>query len=56
MKALIKPNHVEARYDDVQGFALDIDIDCGVHNGCRRRNRCETSNGSDGEVMDEILF
>ena len=56
MKALIKPNHLEARYDDVQGFQIDLEIRCGWDRSCRRRNSCDEQNGADGEVLDEILF
>ena len=56
MKELVKPNHVEARYDEAEGFAIALKIRCGVDNSCESRNRCNSSNESDAEVMDEILF
>ncbi len=56
MKELVKPNHVEAHYDEVQGFQVALALACGIDRSCRRRNSCEEQNGADGEVMDEILF
>ncbi len=56
MKELVKPNHVEARYEEVEGFAIDLELRCGIDRRCRRRNRCDEQNGADNEVMDEILF
>ncbi len=55
MKELVKPNRAEARYDEAEGF-LAIRIRCGVDNSCEERNRCNSGNSSDAEVMDEILF
>ncbi len=56
MKELVKPNHAEARYDEAEGYAVALKIRCGVDNSCEERNRCNSGNSSDAEVMDEILF
>ena len=56
MKELVKPNRIEARYDEATAFSLDLDIRCGVDGSCEERNRCRSGNSSDAEVMDEILF
>ncbi len=56
MKELVKPNHVEARYQEVQGYQVDLELRCGVDGSCEERNRCRRQNAADAEVMDEILF
>ena len=56
MKELIKPNHVEARYEEALGYSIDIEVACGVDGSCEERNKCRRQNRADTEVMDEILF
>ncbi len=55
MKELIKPNHAEARYAEDQTVVTAFAA-CGIDRSCESRNRCNSSNESDAEVMDEILF
>ena len=58
MKELVKPNHVEARYEEVEAFDVNIELAkrCLIDRSCDTRNRCRSGNSAGAEVMDEILF
>ncbi len=58
MKELIKPNHNEARYEQVEAFEVNVELAlrCVIDRSCESRNRCRSGNSAEAEVMDEILF
>ncbi len=56
MKELVKPNRIEAVYQEAVAYQPELEERCGIDRSCESRNRCRSGNRSDGEVMDEILF